>query len=169
MTNINGVLARVFVPDLDAAIPLYTELAGATDVARFTFRDVQLARIGPFLLLAGNTAAYRDRVATILVSRLAPVLEAIENAGGEIVEGPSPAPNGTRLIARHPDGSVFEYIEASHEDLGLPDARIELRRRGAGDLVWEPTSSGPICPGLADRLKSPQTGHSRGQFHDRGP
>jgi hypothetical protein len=28
------------------------------------------------------------------------------------IEGPSPAPNGDRLIARPPDGSVFEYIEA---------------------------------------------------------
>ena len=29
----------------------------------------------------------------------------------EVVEGPAPAPNGARLIARHPDGAVFEYIE----------------------------------------------------------
>jgi predicted enzyme related to lactoylglutathione lyase len=113
MANISGVLARVFVPDLDAAIPLYAELADATDVSRFTFRDVQLARVGPFLLLAGNTAAYRDRVATIMVGRLPPVIAAIQSAGGQIVEGPSAAPNGARLIARHPDGSVFEYIEAA--------------------------------------------------------
>jgi hypothetical protein len=50
-------------------------------------------------------------VATILVSRLSAVVETIENAGGDLIEGPSPAPNGARLIARHPDGSVFEYIE----------------------------------------------------------
>jgi predicted enzyme related to lactoylglutathione lyase len=111
MPNINGVLARVFVSDLDAAIPLYQQLAGVAEVNRFTFRDVQLASVGPFLLLAGNTAAYRDRVATILVSRLPPIIDAIESAGGQIVEGPSPAPNGARLIARHPDGSIFEYIE----------------------------------------------------------
>ncbi len=72
---------------------------------------MQLAQAGPFLLLAGNTAAYRDRVATILVEQLAPVITAIENAGGKILEGPSAAPDGARLIARHPDGSVFEYIE----------------------------------------------------------
>ena len=65
----------------------------------------------PFLLLAGNTAAYRDRTATILVERLPPVIAALEGAGGQIIDGPSPAPNGDRLIARHPDGSVFEYIE----------------------------------------------------------
>jgi Na+/melibiose symporter-like transporter len=110
MPNISKVLARVFVPDLDAAVPLYEELAQAR-AEKFGFRDVELARIGPFLLLAGNTAAYRDRTATIQVASLAPVLAALESAGGEVVEGPAPAPKGARLIARHPDGAVFEYIE----------------------------------------------------------
>jgi predicted enzyme related to lactoylglutathione lyase len=116
MPNINGVLARVFVDDLDAALPLYQELAGVTEVNRFSFRDVQLAQAGPFLLLAGNTQAYRDRVATVLVSRLEPVITAIENAGGSVLEGPSPAPNGARLIARHPGGLIFEYIQTGIKD-----------------------------------------------------
>jgi hypothetical protein len=102
----------VFVPDLAAAIPLYQELSGAGGVHRFGFGDVELARVGPFLLLAGNTAAYRNRVATNLVGALAPVITAIEAAGGQVIEGPAPAPNGDRLIARHPDGAVFEYIKA---------------------------------------------------------
>jgi predicted enzyme related to lactoylglutathione lyase len=110
VTNISKVLARVFVSDLDTAVPLYEELAQAR-AERFGFRDVELARVGPFLLLAGNTAAYRDRTATIQVASLQPVLAALRSAGGEIVEGPGPVPNGARLIARHPDGAVFEYIE----------------------------------------------------------
>jgi predicted enzyme related to lactoylglutathione lyase len=114
MANITGVLARVFVADLDAAIPLYEELA-QTQAERFEFRDVELAKVGPFLLLAGNTAAYRDRMATIQVADLDPVVAAVELAGGAIVEGPAPAPNGARLIARHPDGAVFEYIETGED------------------------------------------------------
>ena len=110
MANIVSVLARVFVADLSAAIPLYEELAQAP-AERFGFRDVELARVGPFLLLAGNTAAYRNRTATIQVKSLDPVLAALSRAGGEVVEGPGAAPNGARLIVRHPDGSVFEYIE----------------------------------------------------------
>lgn len=110
MPNISKVLARVFVPDLDAAIPLYEELAQAR-AERFGFRDVELARVGPFLLLAGDTAAYRDRTATIQVASLAPILAALKSAGGQVIEGPARAPNGARLIAKHPDGSVFEYIE----------------------------------------------------------
>ena len=41
------------------------------------------------------------------------MITAIEAAGGQVIEGPTPAPNGDRLIARHPDGSVFEYIETA--------------------------------------------------------
>jgi len=115
MANISKVLARVFVSDLSAAIPLYEELAQAR-AEKFGFRDVQLARVGPFLLLAGNTAAYRDRTATVQVTSLTPVLAALKSAGAEIVEGPAPAPNGARLIARHPDGAVFEYIETGEAE-----------------------------------------------------
>jgi hypothetical protein len=45
----------------------------------------------PFLLLAGNTAAYRDRTATIQVASLAPVLAALELAGAGPV-GPRTRP-----------------------------------------------------------------------------
>jgi hypothetical protein len=32
--------------------------------------------------------------------------------GAEIIAGPVPTPVGRNLIARHPDGSVFEYVDA---------------------------------------------------------
>ena len=112
MSNITAVLARVVVPDLDAAIPLYQALSGAPEVQRFTFADVELAGVGPFLLLSGPHAArYNNRVATLLVNDLGPVIRDITEAGGDILDGPSPAPNGARLIARNPDGVIFEYIE----------------------------------------------------------
>ena len=90
MPNISGVLARVFVPDNAAAIPLYQALAQVPVINRFRFRDVGLAEVGPFLLPAGNTAAYRDRVATILVSGLSPVTAALEDAGGHVQRGRCP-------------------------------------------------------------------------------
>ena len=70
--------------DLDAAIPMYHELAEVTEVSRFTFRDVKLAQAGPFLLLAGNTAACQDLVATILVRQLPPVIAAVTRAAGRV-------------------------------------------------------------------------------------
>lgn len=108
--SITNVIVRVFVDDLDQALPLYQRLAGTDQVKRFTFRDVELASVGPFLLLAGNTAAYRNRVATLEVADLAPVIAALGDAGAEVLDGPAPTSNGERLIARHPDGSVFEYV-----------------------------------------------------------
>jgi predicted enzyme related to lactoylglutathione lyase len=111
MGNVIGVIARVVVADLDRAIPLYQGISGETEVQRFDFGEVEMAGVGPFLLLAGNTAPYANRVATLLVRDLAPIVAEIERAGGELLDGPAPGPNGDRLIARNPDGAVFEYIQ----------------------------------------------------------
>ena len=113
--EILAVLARVFVDDLEAALPVYRALAGEEPI-RFGFREADLARVVPFLLLSGNADAYRNRVATLLVRDLGPVLDVLTAHGGEALDGPFAAPNGRRLVARHPDGSVFEYIESA--DLG---------------------------------------------------
>ena len=109
--NIIRVLARVFVDDLESALPLYRELAGGAEPSRFSFRGVEVAQVGPFALLSGDVAAYRDRVATIHVRSLEPVLGALAANGGTVLDGPAPGPNGRRMVARHDDGSTFEYIE----------------------------------------------------------
>lgn len=111
MSNIAKVLARVVVDDLDKAIPLYQALSGADRTQKFVHGPVKLASVGSFLLLQAEGAeGYTDRTATILVFDVAPVVREVGLAGGEIIEGPSAGPNGERLVARHPDGSVFEYI-----------------------------------------------------------
>ncbi len=113
MARVEQVLARVYIDDLDAALPLYERLAEGAPVRRFGFRAVELAWVGPFLLLAGapdDLAPLRDRAATVLVDDIGAVAAEITAAGGELLEGPGPAPNGSRLIARHPDSTVFEYL-----------------------------------------------------------
>jgi predicted enzyme related to lactoylglutathione lyase len=114
-SNIQRVIARVVVDDLNRALPLYQGLAGVQEPKRFGFRGVELASVGPFLLLSGNTAAFSDRVATILVADLELVITELQRAGGTLLEGPSDSPGGMRLVARHPDGAVFEYIETGAE------------------------------------------------------
>ena len=111
MSNIIGVIARILVADLDAAIPLYQRLSEGAEVQRFSFGPVELASVGPFLLLSGDTSGVGNRVATLLVKDLGLVVEAILEAGGELLDGPAAGPNGDRLIARNPDGAVFEYIQ----------------------------------------------------------
>ena len=149
----------------DARCTRHVRMAG---VHRFGFRNVELARVGPFLLLAGNTAAYRDRVATILVGALTPVITAIEAAGGQVIEGPAPAPNGNRLIARHPDGAVFEYIEAvlARERLLIPAVGTPGNR---GRQDWPAAQEGEqvsVGPVLERRGK---IGPKRARTARRGP
>src|SRR5262249_60605278 len=109
--NITAVIARVVVDGVEEAIPIYQAVAGGAQVQRFGFGEVRLASVGPFLLLSGNTAAFANRVATLLVRDLAPVVAEILRAGGELLDGPAPGPNGDRPIARNPDGAVFEDIQ----------------------------------------------------------
>ena len=59
---------------------------GTDGAERFGFRNLELARVEPFLLLAGNSVAYRDRTATIRVASLAPVLAVLKSAGAEMIE-----------------------------------------------------------------------------------
>ncbi|SDN76046.1 hypothetical protein SAMN05660199_00618 [Klenkia soli] len=110
---VTGVLARVEVADLDAALPLYRELAGTDEVRRFRAGPVELAWVGDFLLLQGAPADLERvrRVATVLVTDAEAVAAAVTAVGGELLEGPAPGPNGPRLVARHPDGAVVEYVQ----------------------------------------------------------
>jgi len=109
-SNIRAMIANVEVESLEDAIPLYRELAGDVDVRRFPYRELEVALVGPFLLYAGPLEKYVSQTATVLVDSLDPVLDALGKAGAEILEAPNEVPNGTRIVARHPDGSVFEYM-----------------------------------------------------------
>lgn len=109
--TITGVLARVYVNDLDAALPLYERLTGDHAPHRFTYGTMRLATVGTFLIIQGAPAEVRTHAATVTVRDIGAVVDAIAGAGGTLLEGPAPGPNGARLIARHPDGNVVEYIE----------------------------------------------------------
>jgi hypothetical protein len=116
VARVRQVLARVFVDSLDDALPLYERLADDAPVHRFGFRGIELAQVGPFLLLAGHPQAlepYRNRVASVLVQDVDDIGRLVVEAGGELLEGPMAGPNGARVIARHPDGAIFEYLEAA--------------------------------------------------------
>jgi predicted enzyme related to lactoylglutathione lyase len=105
------MIANVEVANLEDAIPLYQDLAGEPEVRRFPYRELELALIGPFLLCSGPLDKYVSQSATVIVDSLTPVLDALDKAGAEILEAPNEVPNGTRIVARHPDGSVFEYMQ----------------------------------------------------------
>jgi hypothetical protein len=110
-SNILAMVASVEVKSLEAAIPLYHELAGDVEVRRFPYRELELALVGPFLLYSGPVERYTSQTATVVVGSLDPVLETLSKVGAEILEAPNEVPNGTRIVARHPDGYVFEYMQ----------------------------------------------------------
>jgi hypothetical protein len=113
MAVVRIVLARVYVDNLDAEAPAYRALAGeGGEVKLFRFRDARLAWIGPFLLLPvpAEQRADFERVATLLVADTTAAQMSVVSYGGEVLEGPADGPNGACMIARHADGSIFEYI-----------------------------------------------------------
>ncbi len=122
--GVRGVTVRVVVDDLDGAVSFYEALTGE-EAEPFRYGQVSLARIGGFLLLAGAPAALVALTwvnATILVDDVEEVAEVVRRFGGEIVSGPHDVTSGQNLVARHPDGSMFEYIDRrrtpSSEDAG---------------------------------------------------
>ncbi|MBC3761453.1 VOC family protein [Quadrisphaera oryzae] len=113
MGNIIKVLARVEVEDLPSAVETYRALTGGTPARLFSFGSIELAWVDPFLLLSGPIDELQRvrRVATVLVGDIAVAAQAVASLGGQVLEGPGAGPNGTRMIARHPDGALFEYVE----------------------------------------------------------
>ena len=106
--------ARVYVDDLDAALPTFVELTGEQPELRFVYRDLELASIGSYLLIAGTDEAlapYRDTHATAIVASVEEILELVERTGAKVVDGPNEVPTGRNLTVRHPGGAIIEYVQ----------------------------------------------------------
>ncbi|GAB2584734.1 hypothetical protein GCM10027168_16890 [Streptomyces capparidis] len=106
--------ARVYVDDLDTALPTFTELTGEEPGLRFSYRGLELASIGGYLLLAGSEEAlapYRGTHATAIVESVEEVLRLAARRGGEVLDGPNEVPTGRNLTVRHPGGATIEYVE----------------------------------------------------------
>jgi predicted enzyme related to lactoylglutathione lyase len=107
---ITGVIIRRPVDDLAVAIPFYESLTGET-AHRFASGGVELAAVGPFLLFTAGEHANRiaQVAATLTVDDLPATEKLLTGLGAEIIAPATATPNGHRLIARHPDGAVYEY------------------------------------------------------------
>ncbi|MGW1955983.1 VOC family protein [Streptomyces sp. NPDC001920] len=111
--EILGATLRVCVDDLEAAVPFYERLAGGTAL-RFERGGVQVAAIGCFLLMSGPEAeleVLRKVAATIAVKDVEETHQVLSELGARIIAGPVPTPVGRNLIAMHPDGVVYEYVD----------------------------------------------------------
>ncbi|MER6074135.1 VOC family protein [Streptomyces sp. NPDC001817] len=111
--EILGASLRICVDDLETAIPFYERLAGGRAL-RFGRGGVQVAAIGSFLLMSGpeeELEVLRRVAATIAVKDVDEAHRLLSELGARIIAGPVPTPVGRNLIAMHPDGSVFEYVD----------------------------------------------------------
>ncbi len=111
--EILGTTLRICVADLDASVPFYEQLSGSRAL-RFERGGVSVAAVGCFLLMSGpeeELEVLRKVAATIAVKDVDETREVLAAAGAHIVAGPLASPAGHNLIAMHPDGSVFEYVD----------------------------------------------------------
>ena len=111
--EILGTTLRICVDDLEAAAAFYQRLTGAEPL-RFERGGVSVAAVGAFLLMSGPEAeieVLRKVTATIAVADVDDAYATLSEVGAKIVAGPVPTPVGRNLIAVHPDGSVFEYVD----------------------------------------------------------
>ncbi|MFE7723209.1 VOC family protein [Nocardia rhizosphaerihabitans] len=106
--------ARLFITDLDQALPVYEKLVGTPADIRFRFEQADIAAIGDFLVIAGpedSISGYRDTIGPVIVDDLYAAQQFVTDIGGEITSGPVVSPTGLVVYARHPDGVHVEYVE----------------------------------------------------------
>jgi len=111
--DILGATLRVCVDDLETAVPFYERLAGGRAL-RFERGGVQVAAIGCFLLMSGPTEELdllRKVSATIAVKDVEEASQVLSDLGAHILAGPLPSPVGRNLLAMHPDGTIYEYVD----------------------------------------------------------
>ncbi|UGY94380.1 VOC family protein [Streptomyces gobiensis] len=111
--DILGTSLRVCVDDLDSAIAVYERLTGA-EAMRFESGPVSAAAVGPFILMtgpAGHLEVLRKITATLAVRDADTAVAELKAVGADIIAGPQPTPIGRSVVARHPDGSIFEYVD----------------------------------------------------------
>ncbi|MFD7707248.1 VOC family protein [Streptomyces sp. NPDC059785] len=115
--EILGATLRICVDDLETAVPFYERLAGG-QALRFERGGVSVAAIGCFLLMSGPEAeleVLRKVAATIAVKDVDEANRVLTESGAHVLAGPITSPAGRNLIAMHPDGMVYEYVDRRGE------------------------------------------------------
>ncbi|MEV6554228.1 VOC family protein [Nocardia sp. NPDC051756] len=106
--------ARLFVADLDTALPTYEKLVGTPADLRFDFEQAEIAAIGDFLLIAGppeHTDRYRATIGPVIVDDIDQVITELTAAAATIISGPFDGETGRFAYLRHPDGTQVEYVQ----------------------------------------------------------
>ena len=101
---------------LEKATCFYEEVQGVERDMWITYpaKGLALAAVGGFLIVEGTDEAvspFLDVDGTLLVDDASAHLARLTALGAETVEPLHPVPTGSGFTARHPDGTVIEYVE----------------------------------------------------------
>lgn len=110
------VFSRIYVNDIESAIPFYEGLLNTKCARRFEYSEMglELANIGPLIIVAGPDSAleqFRETRATFIVDSVEEVKTFILCENGVVVRDIRKVPTGYNLTMRHADGSVIEYVQ----------------------------------------------------------
>ncbi|MFI5806856.1 VOC family protein [Streptomyces sp. NPDC051561] len=114
--DILGTTLRIYVDDTDALerTAAFYERITSSRAQRFERGGVSVAAVGCFLVMSGppeEIDLLRKVAATVAVTDVEQAHITLTAAGAQIIAGPVATPVGRNLIALHPDGSVFEYVD----------------------------------------------------------
>jgi predicted enzyme related to lactoylglutathione lyase len=116
--DILRVVTRIYLApeQLEMAIAFYERLSGQTCRVRFVYaeEDLELASVGSFLLIAGREAiltSFKAISMTIVVRSIMACQDLLVSEGATMIDGPKQVPTGWNMHARHPDGTLVEYVQ----------------------------------------------------------
>ncbi|PEA83126.1 hypothetical protein [Bacillus pseudomycoides] len=110
--DILAVVPRVYVSTLQPHLDVYKVLLKQEAPHKFQINQTHVARFSNLLLIADENNVITNQVAvTIVTDSIQDIKQFILQKDGDILVDPSFVPTGLKMIARHPDGNVFEYIE----------------------------------------------------------
>ena len=110
---------RIYVTEMDAALAFYESLTGQQTDLRFPYpeMELELASVGPFLILAGSgeALAFRETLATFRVDSVEDFRGYLTKNGARIIRDIKRVPTGSNMTVQHPDGTRFEYVQHADE------------------------------------------------------
>ena len=110
------ILTRVYVNDIEKAIPFYEELLQTKAGTKFYYAEKKLhiASVGQLLLIGGTDEALtnvRDTPLSFLVDDIHAYKKWLLSNGATIQEDITKVPTGYNMHVRQPDGTIIEYVE----------------------------------------------------------
>lgn len=135
-----NILVRRYLPleSFEEAVAFHETLIGQKARLKFDYReyDLKLAQVASILFIAGTDESLAPFVAThatFLVDDIEGFTAHLPTVGAEVLKPPKPVPTGWNMLARHPDGTLIEYVE--HRDKHPSDT---LQNVSYPERVFEP-------------------------------